>query len=347
MKSLMRAVLPPVLIRQGRVLWEDIADWRDTAAFGAGFLIHRLPMPTKLIFFGFAPGDDLLCTALLRELKLRGHDLLLMVSDHLDLFRGNPDPDYVRRPWQRYAPYDSTVAVCRRYARISGAAFIQPEYAPPIGGDRRRTPSRHIIAEMCARAGIAGQVTLRPYLNLSEEEKAAAAWARGAIVVQSSGMAATSPMRNKQWYPERFQRVLEEMGSEAKFIQLGSRGDPALRHARDLRGSTSIRQSAAILHHARLYVGTVGFLMHLARAVECPSVIVFGGREAPAQSGYICNANLYSPVVCAPCWRGNTCEFDRRCMLEIAPAQVVGAIRDMLARPRGPLTTETANLQPG
>ena len=57
---------------------------------------------------------------------------------------------------------------------------------------------------------------------------------------------------------------------EVDFIQLGSATDPALQHVNDLRGATSIREAAAILNHARLYVGTVGFLMHLARAVECP-----------------------------------------------------------------------------
>ena len=76
---------------------------------------------------------------------------------------------------------------------------------------------------------------------------------------------------------------------KSSFIQIGSTADPPLQRVRDLRGATGIREAAAILYHARLYVGTVGFLMHLARAVECPSVIVFGGREAPWQSGYVCN----------------------------------------------------------
>jgi hypothetical protein len=87
--------------------------------------------------------------------------------------------------------------------------------------------------------------------------------------------------------------------------------------------------------------------MHLARAVECPSVIVFGGREAPWQSGYICNSNLYSAVPCAPCWRANTCEFDRRCMSDISVADVVSAIRQMMKRPRNPLAVETVDISLG
>ena len=77
--------------------------------------------------------------------------------------------------------------------------------------------------------------------------------------------------------------------------------------------------------------------MHLARAVECPCVIIYGGREAPWQSGYICNFNLYTPLPCAPYWRWNGCECDRQCMREIGVADVVSAIRQMMERPRGPL----------
>lgn len=86
--------------------------------------------------------------------------------------------------------------------------------------------------------------------------------------------------------------------------------------------------------------------MHLARAVECPSVIVFGGREAPWQTGYICNSNLYSAVPCAPCWLSNNCDFDRQCMSSISVADVVSAIRQMLEKPRNPLAVETIDIPP-
>ncbi len=267
-----------------------------------------------------------------------------MISNHAELFAGNPDPDDVRPFWRRYSPYRSTASICRHFVSIWGGRACQIEYAPSIGRDRRAPPSRHIVAEMCARTGITGPVSIRPYLHLTEAEKAEAAWASGMVVIQSSGMAARHPMQNKQWYPERFQDVVDALRGDVDFIQLGADSDPLLRNVRDLRGQTRIRQTAAILHHARLYVGTVGFLMHLARAVECPGVIIFGGRESPAQSGYVCNSNLYSAVPCAPCWRSNTCDFDRRCMQAISVPDVIQAIREMLARPRNPLATEVVEI---
>ncbi|HTX39951.1 MAG TPA: glycosyltransferase family 9 protein, partial [Bryobacteraceae bacterium] len=297
-----------------------------------------------LLYFGFALGDDLLCTAVLRELRNRGHDRILMVSDHRDLFVGNQDFTYLRPLWNRYYRDGSTVAICRRFVRIWGGRFIRPEYAPPSGKDRRRPPSRHVIAEMCAKVGITGPASIRPYLNLSDGEKASASWARDCIVIQSSGLNARHPARLKEWYPARFQHVIEALQKEFSFVQLGSREDPPLQNTRDLRGSTSLRESAAILHQARLYIGLEGFLMHLARAVECPAVIVFGGRSAPWQLGYVCNINIHSTISCAPCWRSNNCELERQCMNDISVADVVAATREMMRRPRNPLAVETVTI---
>lgn len=324
--------------------WEDFRDWIDTFSFGLHFVCSRNVPPKVLLYFGYAPGDDLLSTAVLRELRKRGRDRLLMISDHKGLFEGNPDPAYVRPLWSRYSRDHSTVSICKRFVRIWGGQFTRLEYAPSVGNDRREPPSHHIIAEMCTRAGISGAVSIRPYLALSDEEKAAAAWSRGRIVIQSSGLDARHPMRNKQWPVEGFQQVVDALTGEFEFIQIGSFADPPLRGVKNLAGTTTIRQSAAILYHARLYVGTVGFLMHLARAVECPSVVVFGGREAPWQSGYICNFNIYSEMPCAPCWRSNTCDFDRKCMSAISADDVVSAIRQMLERPRTPLSVETVEI---
>ncbi len=345
-KALAQSILPLPVYRVMRNLWEDLRDWIGVFSFWLRFVTMRAPLPKVLLYFGYAPGDDLLCTAVLRELRKRGRNNLLMVSDHRELFVGNHDPTYVLPLWARYYRDGSTVSICQRFVRIWGGQFTRPEYAPLGAEDRRRVPPRHIIAEMCTRVDITGPVTIRPYFELSEEEKSSATWAHCQIVIQSSGMAARHPMLNKQWYQERFQGVVDALEGEVGFIQLGSSADPALRHVTDLRGITSIREAAAVLNHARLYVGTVGLLMHLARAVECPSVIVFGGREAPWQSGYICNLNLYSAVPCAPCWRANTCEFDRRCMSGISVADVVSAIRQMLERPRNPLAVETVEIAP-
>jgi hypothetical protein len=320
----------------------DIPQYTKAAADLVGrFSVRRSKMPRLLLHYGLALGDNLLCTAVLREFRLRGATDVGMISNNPELFHGSEDVMSVLPSHGRYDLGLSPLSTYRHFVRLSGGEFKRLEYSRFDGSDHSAVPSRHIIAEMCASAGIAGPVAIRPYLTLTEPEKAAAVWARGRIVIQSAGMGGPFPMRNKQWYEARFQAVIDALAEEVEFIQLGSAADPLLQNANDLRGATGVRESAAILHHARLYVGTVGFLMHLARAVECPSVIIYGGREAPWQSGYICNHNLYTPLPCAPCWRWNGCEFDRKCMHEIGTADVVSAIRQMVGRPRGPLEVES------
>ena len=137
--------------------------------------------------------------------------------------------------------------------------------------------------------------------------------------------------------PERFQAVVNIFRGEFDFIQVGSTLDPRLAHVQDVRGA-AIRETAAILHHSRIFVGNAGFLMHLARAVECLSVIIYGGREAPWLTGYKCNANLYTALPCAPCWRWNTCDIDRKCMKEVTVDDVVSQIRKMVHKQRNPLS---------
>ncbi len=85
-----------------------------------------------------------------------------------------------------------------------------------------------------------------------------------------------------------------------------------------------------MLRNCDLFVGLVGFLMHLARAVECPGVIVYGGRETPETTGYSCNVNLKSSPECSPCWYYSRCDFERKCLTEISVAEVVEAIRTFL-----------------
>jgi hypothetical protein len=345
LRAFVRRVLPARVLQAVRRRWEDLRDWIDTFRFGLEFAVRCKPRPALLIYFGFALGDDLLCTAVLRELRRRGRERLLMISDHPELFAGNPDAD-IRPLWRRFSPDASTVSICRRYTRLWGGEFIRIAYAPLVADDYSRAPARHIIAEMCAVTRISGPIAAKPYLSLAETESVSGAWATGRIVIQSTGMAARHPMRNKEWYQDRFQGVVDALCDEVEFVQLGGASDAGLRHVADLRGRTSVRETAAILSQARLFVGTVGFLMHLARAVDCPGVIIYGGREAPWQSGYSCNFNLYSATPCAPCWRWNTCDFDRRCMDEIAVADVVSAIRQMLYRPRTPLIVDTIDISP-
>lgn len=302
-------------------------------SWGARELARRGRPDVALAFLG-GLGDELFCTVPLLEWQRRSaHNLWLRTRApelfaHLD--RGvrvlPDDPRYEHLAARLGRPF--------RYLSYS-------RYDPAL--DRDEPPARHVIAEVCARAGLTGTVTLRPHWHVSDEERAAAAALRDHVAIQTSTLDAHVPMHNKQWPADRFQAVVDAF-PHSKFVQLGSRHDPPLRGVTDLRGRTSLRESGAILHTARAFVGLVGFLMHLARAVECPAVIVYGGRETPELTGYPCNLNLTRRPSCAPCWQRSLCVHARICMDDLPASAAISALESLLARPRGPLDAAEARL---
>ena len=300
--------------------------------------LRRRGVPRHLVYFyGETPGDDLMCTVVLREMRKRGRRGVWMMTRFPELFAGNPDPDKVVPFDDRYERLVSWVGGRAWYAHYGGHDHV---------ADQSPIPQRHIIALMCQACGISGPVTLRPYLSLSVAERAGGRLAPKQIALHSSGMSAYSAMKNKEWFPERLQGVVRALRGEYTLVQLGSPQDPPLDGCLDLRGKTSIRESAAILANSTLFLGQVGFLMHLTRAVDRPAVIVYGGREMPWQSGYSCNTNLYTELYCSPCWRWNACHnpVERDCMRRIDVDAVVSAVHERAARADEPLVEDTDDI---
>jgi len=153
------------------------------------------------------------------------------------------------------------------------------------------------------------------------------------------------PMANKQWSTEGFQAVVNFCQARGfKCLQIGSATDPVLSGTIDLRGKTNLRETASVLAQSRLFIGLVGFLMHLACAVECPSVIVYGGRETPNLTGYSCNINIIQQPSCSPCWQRNRCDYAHKCMTSITAEQVTASIEKILGQSRSPLRTRQASI---
>ena len=297
-------------------------------------LLARHGRPDLLInAVGAGIGDDLLCTAVFHELRRRGTQKFWVTNKHPELYENNADVTVVAPPLSRY---DIVL-------KQLGVKVLYPWYTSfhPAYDRDDPMPEQHLISVMCQRAGITGTIALRPYLSLTDAERAAGRIAPRQIAIQSSGLDAKHAMRNKNWSLDSYQQVVTALKSTYDFVQVGSRNDPLLDGAIDMRGKTTLRQSAAILAGSLAFVGQVGFLMHLARAVDCRSVVVYGGRETPAQSGYPCNENLYSPVSCSPCWFLNKCPYDRMCLQMVSPADVVEAIGRQVARQGEPLACDT------
>ncbi len=291
--------------------------------------------PGRSVAFGpKSLGDDLLCTAVLREARKRGRPMV-MFSNRPELFAGNPDPVAVR-------PIDDHfITLLRRLGR----APTFPYYVAndPASAHRDIVPPRHIIAEMCRLCGLEGEIALRPYLSLDAAELDAAPRLERQVAIHSSGLAAAIPYRTKEWGADRFAALARLLSRDYSLVQLGSPSDPLLPGvALDLRGRTTLRGAAAAQANSLLFVGLEGFLTHLARAVDCPAVVVHGGRAAPKAFGYAANLDLHAAPPCSPCGLRDGCPHELACMTQITPERVAAAVHELAARPRAPLAVETA-----
>lgn len=314
--------------------------WRPSR--GARYLrfarnLARWGFPRRSLVFGpLSLGDDLLCTAVLREARRRGAPYAIMTA-RPELFLGNDDPE-------RILPIDDDfIAGLRRL----GARVVQPYYVCTDPSDPRRDvlPGRHIIAEMCAAVGLRGEIALRPYLHLAPAEIDAGRRFPRQITIHSSGLNAAIPYETKEWGAARFVEVARELSAHAKLVQVGAANDPPLPVDLDLRGRTGLRDAAAILAASEVFIGLEGFLAHLARAVDCPAVVVMGGRAATDVFGYPANRNLAAFPSCAPCGLRVGCRHGLACLDAIPPAAVAAAARALLdSPPTRPLVCATAEL---
>jgi hypothetical protein len=257
-----------------------------------------------------------------------------MMTARPEIFAGNPDPTQIIPPDAYYA----------KTLRCIGSRVVQPYYseADPSDPDRDRFPPGHVLARMCRLAGLEGSITLRPYFHLTPEERAAGRRAARQIAIQSTGSGAALPSANKEWDSGRFASVVRDLPSGCTAVQLGVKSDPPLPGALDLRGRTSLRGAAAVLSASEAFVGLEGFLAHLARAVECPAVIVLGGRTLPDTFGYPGNEYLSSPTPCTPCGLRSGCDFGRACLTGVGVDAVLAALGRILSRAPGPLPEATA-----
>jgi hypothetical protein len=313
---------PP--LRAARRAWQE-AYWLPRDFLRA----WRYKFPRHLVYFGGRGfGDDLLLGTVLHELHVRGYRRLAVVSRLEDIFRHAPfGGTFINEDW----------AALRAVKRFGGRTINPIYYTRMVPPEYDVPSSSHIITEMCRTSGLTGRVALRTYFYLTSEEKARGRLVENQVVIQCTSAESLNFSPLKQWYQERYQAVVDTLRSQVNFVQLGSAKDPLLEGALDLRGKTTIRESAAILANSRACLTYIGFLMHLARAVDCRAVIIFGGRERPDQAGYACNENLFTPLPCAPCWRRATSLHHLECMDKISTSDVVAAIERILAKGDAPL----------
>lgn len=299
--------------------------------------ILRYGMPDAMLQFAGGLGDELFCTCVAHELRKRNSAIKIwQVSHSSSLLLHNPD----------YAKIFSWDQWYLRYSRLLNSRRMKLKYTTElIPMHSEVPPEEHVLKILCRKAGITGSVTLRPYYFAAEKEAEFNKVRTGQIAVQCLGKDSYPTIwLNKLWDVNKFQAVIDILREKFNYtiIQLGTVGDPALSGTIDLRGKNSIRDDATVISQSEFFFGLEGFLMHLARAINRRSVIIFGGRIHSRQTGYTCNENLDSFVECAPCWQWHDCDYERKCMTMISVEHVMAAVERLVKRLDTPLEIDTA-----
>lgn len=139
----------------------------------------------------------------------------------------------------------------------------------------------------------------------------------------------------KRWSPERFAKLAAALplnslviGSKADagiglFIEQHSHGN-----ARSLAGMTTLPELISIIRGARFVVTNDSGPMHIAAALDIPTIALFGPTN-PVRTGPYGSRNvvLTPKIACAPCYK-KQCPAPK-CMEELTKAQVLGALRSV------------------
>jgi heptosyltransferase-2 len=141
--------------------------------------------------------------------------------------------------------------------------------------------------------------------------------------------------RAKRWPAERFAAVAdllaERAGAEVVLVGAAAESDISDEVARHMRarpvvltGRTDLAQTAAVLKASDLLVTNDTGPAHVAAAVGCPVVVVFGPTNPVTTRPFSDSAEVVRrPPVCAPCMLRD-CPIDHRCMTAVTPDEVFG-----------------------
>jgi lipopolysaccharide heptosyltransferase II len=192
-----------------------------------------------------------------------------------------------------------------------------------------------------------------PWLAVADADRA---WAAAALAPLGArplaALAPGAPLREREWAAARWAEVGRRLvGAGWGVVLVGGAADRAAcvrvaaaidgtgaRHARagaviDLAGRATLRQSAAALARAAVYVSTDGGLLHVAHALGAPTVALFGATSAAkwAPRGQRTRTIAHA-LPCAPCTRfarTPPCPYGVECLARVTVDEVVAAVHEV------------------
>jgi len=145
----------------------------------------------------------------------------------------------------------------------------------------------------------------------------------------------------KRWLVDRFASVGDQLGRDlnAQVILFGGKDDRETAeqvrvHAQsdmiNLAGLTSLKEAVYLISQCKLFVSNDSGLMHVAGALNIPTIAVFGSTNpvttSPAGEKTVL---VRKDVSCSPCLK-KVCPTDFRCMTLVTVSDVVEAAKSLI-----------------
>jgi heptosyltransferase-2 len=246
------------------------------------------------------------------------------------------------------APWLARIPRRTGYDRGGRGVLLTEALAPPARGSIPEHESYYYL-ELLRRVGVVEELPDPFPIRLSGIEAArcrgrelfATLGVEGCVVGISPG---AQNSRAKQWPPERFvqaaTRLARELGAWVAVFgseserPLGWRVAAGLRQAGvrvvNLSGETGLEDCIALAAACEVFLSNDTGAMHVASALDVPTVGIFGPTEwfatGPAGPRSVI---VREPVECSPCMLRD-CPTDHRCMLRVTVDRVAEAALDLV-----------------
>lgn len=150
----------------------------------------------------------------------------------------------------------------------------------------------------------------------------------------------------KKWFPERFAEVADRLAQKfsAQVIVMGGKSDDetarevqktAESKLINLAGKTTLREAIYLISRCRLFISNDSGLMHVAGALNVPTIAVFGSTNPTTTSPVGRNSVIVRhDVPCSPCLK-KTCPTDFRCMRLVSVEDVLKVAQNLLRDKNG------------
>lgn len=277
--------------------------------------------------------------ALWRTLRDRRYDLLIHLTEH---WRGAMLKHSLGVP----------VAVVANYRRRPGR-FWRSSFTHhyPVPAMPRHKAESHLDA--LRRIGVqpAAASDRRLRLSVGDGDAVSARDKRQIAGLAEDGYVLVHPTSRfayKCWQPERMAQLVDRIEAAGKRVLITCAPDPGERrmvdailantHSRpaSLAGALTLKELAASIAAARLFIGVDSAPMHMAAAVGTPLVALFGPSNQGVWGPWMVEHRIVSTrPTCQPCQlRGCGDGQISDCLYGIGLEQAWSAVREMLALPQ-------------